>query len=103
MQRREMGLIAKAKNLMKNKKGVLDQFNGIALGLGTLAIVVVIIFLILAEIGNNATVAADGNATLAVNQTKSAMQNIPTFLPIVVITAIGGALLLLVRVFRSNK
>ena len=61
-----------------------------------------VIFLIVAEIAANPTVAADTNATAAVQATQSAMGDIPGWLPIVVITVIGGVLLTLVRFFRKG-
>lgn len=87
-----------------NKKGqVLDNLGGLLTTLGYLAILMAVIFLIVAEIAANDTVAADGNATVAVQETQDAMADIPGWLPIVVITVIGGVLLTLVRFFRSGS
>ena len=91
------------KALRKNKKGVLDALGGLITTLGYLAILMAVIFLIVAEIRGNATVAADANATAAVRQTQEAMADVPPWLPIVVITVIGGVLLTLVRFFRQGK
>ena len=85
-----------------NKKGVLDNLANLLTSLGYLAILMAVIFLIVAAIKANPTVAADTNATAAVNKTQSAMADIPNWLPIVVITVIGGVLLTLVRFFKSG-
>jgi len=86
--------------LHKNKKGVLDNLANLLTTLGFLAILMAVIFLIVAEIAANPTVVADSNATAAVQETQNAMSDIPGWLPIVVITVIGGVLLTLVRFFR---
>lgn len=90
------------KALMKNKKGVLDNLANLLTTLGGLAILMAVVFLIVAEIAANPTVVADDNATAAVQETQNAMSDIPGWLPIVVITVIGGVLLTLVRFFRSS-
>lgn len=84
------------------KKGVLDNLANLLTTLGYLAILMAVIFLIVAEIAANPTVVADGNASVAVDETQDAMADIPGWLPIVVITVIGGVLLTLVRFFRSG-
>lgn len=86
-----------------NKKGVLDNLANLLTMLGYLAILMAVIFLIVAEIAANDTVVADSNATAAVQETQIAMSDIPGWLPIVVITVIGGVLLTLVRFFKSGK
>jgi len=83
------------------KKGVIDNLANLLTTLGYLAILMAVIFLIVAEIAANPTVVADGNATAAVAETQSAMSDIPGWLPIVVITVIGGVLLTLVRFFKQ--
>ena len=86
-----------------NKKGVLDNLANLLTSLGYLAILMAVIFLIVAAIKANATVAADPNATAAVSKTQIAMSDIPNWLPIIVITVIGGVLLTLVRFFKSGQ
>jgi len=85
------------------KKGVLDNLANLLTTLGYLAILMAVIFLIVAEIGDNDAVVADGNATAAVQETQEAMGDIPGWLPIIVITVIGGVLLTLVRFFRTGS
>ncbi len=86
---------------LESKKGVLDNLGGLVTTLGALAILLAVVFLIVAEIGQNASVVADGNATAGVRETQAAMADIPGWLPIVVITVIGVILLGLVRMFRK--
>lgn len=114
---------------MRRKKAVLDNLGGIVTALGTIAILLAIIFLIIAETRTivedqdrcansthvyNATheyCHVSGAATVqtgwshsynATTQVQSATSDIPGWLPIVVITLIGGVLLTLVRYFRST-
>ena len=86
---------------LKHKRGVIDNLSALIIGLGAFAIVAVVIFLIMSELAANTDVAADSNASAAVGEVQSAASDIPGWLPIVVITVIGGVLLLLVRVFRQ--
>lgn len=90
------------KALMKGKKGVIDNLANLLTTLGYLAILMAVIFLIVAEIAANPTVVADPNASAAVAETQTAMSDIPGWLPIVVITVIGGVLLTLVRFFKAS-
>ena len=53
-----------------------DDVPNLALGLGFIAVVVIVVFLMLADLGSNATVAGDANATNAVNQLKDAGQSV---------------------------
>jgi len=88
--------------MSKAKNGVIQNLQPIVIALVSIGITLAIAFLIMAEISANATVAADGNATAAVDETVSAMADIPGWLPIIVITVIGSLLLGLVAFFRSR-
>lgn len=90
------------KKLMKSKKGVIDQLQPVVIALVSVAIVLVIGFLIMSEVASNSTVAADSNATAAVKEVQNAMDDIPTWLPIIVITIIGALLIGLVSLFRRR-
>ncbi len=84
-----------------NRKGqVFDQMSALGIGIAALVITLVVVFLILAQVGANTTVAADGNATLAVNALTAAAATIPNWVSIVVITAIGALLIGMVAMFR---
>ena len=82
-----------------NKKGVFDQLGALGIGIATLVITLAVVFLILSQVGSNAQVAADANATAAVNTLTAAAADIPGWVPLVVIVAIGGLILGLVAVF----
>jgi len=84
------------------KRGVIDQLMPVVIALVTIAITLIVGFLILAEVGANTKVAADTNATAAVNTVTSAMSDIPGWLPIIVITIIGALLIGLVAFFRAR-
>ena len=86
---------------MKNKKGqVFEQLGGLGVGIASLVITLVVVFLILSQTGANATVAADANATAAVNTLSNAADDIPGWVPLIVIAVIGSILLGLVALFR---
>lgn len=87
---------------MKNKKAVLQNFLPLVIGLVSVGITLVIGFLILAEVASNASVVANQNASIAVDQVQVAMDDIPGWLPIIVVAVIGALLLGLVAYFRSG-
>lgn len=96
-------LIKSAMNFLTNKKGqIFDGLSGLVIGLVGLTITLVVAFLIMAQVGANATVAADTNATAAVNTLTSAADDIPGWVPLVVIAVIGALLLSLVALFRRR-
>ena len=84
------------------KKGQIQNLMPIVIALVAIGITLVVGFLILAEVADNTDVAADGNATAAVNEVQDAMSDIPGWLPIIVITVIGALLLGLVAYFRGR-
>lgn len=83
-----------------NKKGMFQQLGALGIGIVSLVVTLAIAFLIMANVGANASVAADGNATAAVNTLTAAAATIPGWVPLVVIAVIGALLLGLVRMFR---
>ena len=61
-----------------NKKGqVFDTMSALGVGIAGLAITLVVVFLILSKTKTNATVAADGNSTAALNTVTAAAADIP--------------------------
>jgi len=84
------------------KQGVIANFLPMVTGLVAIGIMIVIGFLILAQVAANAKVTADPNATAAVAEVQTAMSDIPGWLPIVVVAVIGVLLLSLVQMFRSR-
>lgn len=95
-----------------NKKGAmaLDGFGKLAIGVVTLAIILVVGFLVIAEgqsqlitlegidTANGSTYTAGYNATVTL---QDAMNDIPGWVPIIIIVAIGAILIALVSVFRK--
>tara|TARA_R100000656_G_scaffold114808_1_gene87304 strand:+ start:12193 stop:12486 length:294 start_codon:yes stop_codon:yes gene_type:complete len=91
------------KGFLNCKKGqIFDQLGGLGVGIASLAITLVVVFLILSQTKANATVAADNNATAAVTQLQGAADDIPGWVPLVVIAVIGAILLGLVAMFRRR-
>ncbi len=84
-----------------NKKGVFQQLQGLGIGLAGLVIVMAVVFLILSSVGANSTVAADANATAAVETITGAADDIPGWVPLIVIAVIGAILLGLVAMYRN--
>lgn len=84
------------------KKGAIAELMPLVTALVTLGITLVVGFLILAQVAANSTVAADPNASAAVAQVQGAMDDIPGWIPIIVVTVIGALLLGLVAYFRSR-
>jgi len=85
-----------------NKKAVIQQLLPVVIALVSIGITLVVGFLILSEVAANSTVTADANASEAVDQVQQAMDDIPGWLPIIVITVIGALLLGLVAFFRAR-
>ncbi len=86
------------------KKGqVFENLSGLGVGIAALAIVLVVAFLILSNIESNSQVAADPNATRAVRVLADSADDIPDWVPLVVIAVVGAILLGLVAVFRQGR
>lgn len=85
---------------MNKKAQVFEQLGGLGVGIASLVITLVVVFLILSQTGANTTVAADPNATAAVNTLANAADDIPGWVPLIVIAVIGSILLGLVALFR---
>jgi len=92
------------KTLRMGKRGqVFDQLANLGIGIASLVIIFAVVFLIAANVGDNAAVAADPNATAAVNTLTVAASTIPGWVPLVVIAVIGSILISLVALFRSTR
>ena len=84
------------------KRGAIAELMPVVIALVSIGIMLVVGFLILSELGANTKVAADTNATAGVKAVQNAMQDIPGWLPIIVITIIGALLIGLVSYFRGK-
>lgn len=91
------------KKLMKTKKGVLDQLGALGVGIAALAITLIVVFLIMANLASNTQVAADANASAAIDTLQAATDDIPGFVPIIIIAIIGGILLSLVALYQARR
>jgi len=91
------------KKLFKSKAGVIDQLVPVVTSLVVIGVVLVVGFLIFAEVGANSKVLADNNASAGINETRDAMSEIPGWLPIIIITIIGALLIGLVSLFRGRR
>ena len=79
-----------------NRKGQLADLSGFGLTMGTFAIILVVVFVILANLGTNSAV---GTGTYAANATagvQSALYGIVGWLPVIVVAFVGGIVLMLV-------
>ncbi len=84
------------------KKGQITQLQPLVVSLVAIAILLVVSFLILSQVAANTTVAADANAAAAVATVQTSMDDIPDWLPIIIVTVIGAILLGLVAFFRGR-
>ena len=89
--------------MLKHKKGVVDQLAPVVISLVVIGLTIAIAFLILANVAANDQVAADSNASTALDVTQNAMADIPGWLPIIIITIIGALLIGLVSLFRGRR
>jgi len=96
------GMTANTMRITKHKKGVLDQLSPLVVGLVAVGITIVVGLLIMAEVALNSKVVANANASTAVDETQDAMSDVPTWLPIIVITVIGALLIGLISLFRRR-
>ena len=81
-------------SILKSKRGQLGNLQGIILTLVVVGILVGVGFLVLEKFSDQMTDASQAQA--GVNDTITAFQQVPTFLPIIIIVAIVGILLAIV-------
>lgn len=87
--------------MIKNKKAqAMDNLGALGVGIAALVITLVVCFLIMSQTETNTTVAGDANATAAAKALASAADDIPGWVPLIVITTIGAILLGMVAMFR---
>ena len=87
---------------INTKKGVIDQLAPVVISVVALAITLVVVFLILSQMASNTKIAADSNASAAIDEVQGALDDIPGWLPIIIITIIGALLISLVAIFRRQ-
>lgn len=89
--------------MYRMKKAAINELIGLVIGLIVLGMTIVISLLILAEVDANSTVAADANASLAIDEVQDAGSDVPGWLSIVVVAVVGSALIGLVMYFRGRR
>ena len=85
-----------------HKKAAIAELMPLVISLVAIGITLVVGFLIMSEVAANSKVTADQNASAAVDDVQSAMDDIPGWLPIIVITVIGALLIGLISYFRGR-
>jgi len=85
-----------------HKKAAIAELMPLVIALVSIGITLVVGFLVMSEVAANSKVTADQNASAAVDDVQDAMDDIPGWLPIIVITVIGALLIGLVAYFRGR-
>jgi len=87
---------------LMNKKGQIEALVPLVISLVVIGILLVVAFLIFSQVAANTSVAADTNATAAIQSVQSATSDIPGWLPIIVVVVIGALLIGLVSFLRAS-
>jgi len=87
---------------LMNKKGQIEALVPLVISLVVVGILLVVAFLIFSQVAANTTVAADTNATAAIVAVQQATDDIPGWLPIIVVVVIGALLIGLVSFLRGQ-
>ena len=85
-----------------NKKGQIEALVPLVISLVVIGILIVVAFLISSQVAANTTVIADTNATAAIVAVQGATDDIPGWLPIIVVVVIGALLIGLVSFLRRS-
>lgn len=83
-----------------HKKGVLENLSALAKGAIVAMITIVVVLLIASNLASNASVTADGNASLATNTFTTAIATIPTWVGLIVLVAIAALIMFMVNRMR---
>ena len=87
---------------LMNKKGQIEALVPLVISLVVIGILLVVAFLIFSQVAANSTVGADTNATAAIKAVQEATDDIPGWLPIIVVVVIGALLIGLVGFLRRQ-
>ena len=87
---------------LMNKKGQIEALVPLVISLVVIGILLVVAFLIFSQVAANTAVAADTNATAAIVAVQQATDDIPGWLPIIVVVVIGALLIGLVSFLRGQ-
>ena len=83
------------------KKAVLDNISGIFVGLAVVMLTAVVVFLIMSQTAANTDVAADANASAAIDIMQGAGDDAVGWVPLIIIVIVGVLLIALVRTIRG--
>ena len=89
-------------NKRLKKLGQMNNLQNLVIGIAVLAIVLVVVFVLMSELASNTTVATDQNASAAIDQLQSATDDVPGWVPIIVIVSIGSIILGMITLFRAR-
>ena len=84
------------------KKGVLDNIANIFVGLAVVMLVAVVVFLIMSETAAQTQVAADPNATAAIDSMQATGDDTIGWVPLIIIVIIGVLMISLIRSIRGR-
>jgi len=87
---------------LMNKKGQIEALVPLVISLVVIGILLVVAFLIFSQVAANSSVVADSNATAAIEAVQEATDDIPGWLPIIVVVVIGALLIGLVSFLRGR-
>ena len=87
---------------LMNKKGQIEALVPLVISLVVIGILFVVAFLIFSQVAANSSVVADSNATAAIEAVQEATDDIPGWLPIIVVVVIGALLIGLVSFLRGR-
>lgn len=84
-----------AKQMLKERKGVLGGLQDLGLGIVVLVVLLAVGALILAEVDDNTT---NQNATNIINDGLAGLEDLSGWIPIIVIAAVGALVIALIVV-----
>lgn len=94
---------------LKNKKGIFADLGGLGIGLTTFCVLLAVAFIIMAQVKSQIVTSDGSNATMrsnaynATNTLIDAAATIPGWTGIIVIVAIGAAILGLLGMFGGRR
>jgi len=81
----------------------MEQLSGLIVGIASFAIVAVVVFLIMSNLAANSQVSADDNATQAVADMQNAADDIPDWVPLIIVAIVGALLLGITALFSRRR
>lgn len=88
---------------LKKDDAFLDQVNGVAVGLATLIMIVVLSVVVIAKFGQTSIVTGDANATAYLNTLKGNYDTVVDFVGILILVALAGLVFMGLTWFRAKR